>query len=526
MKNQINVGNQNKIDLNQANQTTDNIKLGLNVAENEVKSNTLKQTNLKQYYIGIVAILAVLLVGGGFGFYFYKSYVLTKPGARQTTETKPTILQKTGQTTIIPTTIIKEPTQQVISKPNVSLKTGFSFHLPTDWIAKISNQSRQHFYGKFFIPNLDAETSFVEIESISSSQLIKNQFIAIEKTEQKKINNLSVVITEGKENFQKSNRLVKQATFTNKGNSLVITLYRKPTDQIITQFESLIQSVSSTDQNLNQGFRIINYIYAAESIAGINKNQYKKIEVMGDPLPERITNNDIPYKDGYGKFYTFEAFKGQRLTAVSMEDRTTNPKSFIKTELYDEQGQILDQKDTRIEFTSPYTGTYYYIVRSFNNQEGGYLLKIFDRDQTENLVYVKYDDGSEKLVDPNISPPVYGERDVAIIMQFVNPIEVIDNQTVRYFAKPVEFESGLGLITTPVKIYAKKETYSEFLNVPENELPENNENYLVKTVITKLSPSKIILQPEENSLFPRGNHIAITEQRKGITRFFLENSGE
>ncbi|PIU03504.1 hypothetical protein COT44_03625 [Candidatus Shapirobacteria bacterium CG08_land_8_20_14_0_20_39_18] len=520
MKNQINIGDQNNIGLNQANQTANNIELEPKAAENEVVSNTPKQTNFKRHYIWAVAILAVLLVSGSFGFYFYKTSVSTKLGTSQTTETEPTIPLEA-----VPTTI-KEPAQQVTSKPNVSLETGFSFHLPTDWSAKISNQSKQHFYGKFFIPNVSAENSFVEIESISSSRLIKNPFVTAEKTEQKKINNLSVVITEGKENFQKSNRLVKQATFTNKGNSLVVTLYRKSTEQITNQFESLIQSVSSSDQKLSRGFTIIDYVYAAESIAGIDKNQYTKIEVMGDPLPERITKNDTPYKDGYGKFYTFEAFKGQRLTTVAMEDRTTNPGGFIRSELYDEQGQMLDQKDTRIEFTAPYTGVYYYIVRSFNNQEGGYLLKVFDRNQTENLVYVKYDDGSERLVDPNMSPPVYGERDVAIIIQFVNPIEVIDNQTVRYFAKPLEFESGLGLINTPVKTYVKKETYSEFLNTPGNELPENNGSYLIKTVITKLSPSKIILQQEGGTLLPKGNHISMTEQKKGITRFFLENPAQ
>jgi len=517
MENQINIGNQKNIGLNQADQTTNNIELEPKAAKNEVVNNVPKQTNFKRHYIWTAVILTVLLLGGSFGFYFYKTYVLTKLSTSQITETEPTIPQEA-----VPTTI-EEPTQQVNIKPNVSLGTGFSFHLPTDWSAKISNQSKHHFYGKFFIPNVSAENSFVEIESISSSRLIKNPFLTAEKTEEKKINNLSVVITEGKENFQKSNRLFKQATFTHKGYSLVITLYRKSTDQITSQFEALIQSVSSSDQKLSQGFAILNYVYAAESIAGIDKNQYVKIEVMGDPLPERIPKNDIPYKDGFGKFYTFEAFKGQRLTIVAMEDRTTNHGSFIMSELYDEQGQMLDQKDTRIEFTAPYTGVYYYIVRSFNNQEGGYLLKIFDRNQTENLVYVKYDDGSERFVDPNMGPPVYGERDVAIIIQFVNPIEVIDNQTVRYFAKPIEFEPGLGLITTPIKTYVKKETYSEFLNTPEKELPENNESYLIKTVITKLSPSKVIIQQEGYMPLPKGHHISITEQRKGITRFFLEN---
>lgn len=513
------MSDQNSIGLNQADQTTtvaNNIGFEPKTVENEIASNVPKQKSFRRYYIWVAIILAVLLVGGSTGLYFYKASSSTKSNTGQTTGTELTIPPKA-----VPTTI-EEPTQQVNSKPNVVLGTGFQFHLPADWNAKISNQSKQHFYGRFFMPNVNTENSFVEIESISTSRLIKNPFLTVEKTEQKKINNLSVTIVEGKENFQKSNRLIKQATFSEKGNSLIIALYGKPSDQITNQFEILMQSVSSSSQPTSSSFKLIQIARATESIAGIDKNQCTKIEVMSDPLPERITKNDTPYKDGYAKFYVFEAFKGQRLTAVAMEDKTTNSESFIMSELYDERGRLLDEKNTRIEFTAPYTGIYYYVVRSFNNQEGGYLLKVFDRNQTENLVYLKYEDGSEKLVDPDMFPPVYGERDVAIIIQFVNPIEVVNNQTVRYFAKPLEFEPGLGLITTLIRVYVKKETYSEFLT-PGKELPENNNQYLVKTLITKLSPSKIILQQEGENLFPKGNHISMTEQRKGITRFFLEN---
>jgi hypothetical protein len=511
MDKQTNTGEQNNTNLEQINQDN-NVKTDPEFTENQPISNVPKQKISQKFYLWTIAILATLLVSGGLGFYLYKIFVQNKPKINQTKETESTIPKETAP----------DASQQMTNESNVSLETGFSFYLPKDWDAKISDQSKKHFYGRFFIPNVSAESSFIEIESISSSNLVENPFVTIEKIEKKKINNLPVVITEGKENFQKSDRLIKQASFTNKGNSLIITMYRKPNDQISNQFESLIQSVSDSDQKLGKSFTITNYVYAAENIAGIDKDKYTKIEVMGDPLPERITKNDTPYKDGYGKFYKFEAFKGQRLTTVAIEDKTTNYESFIRSELYDEKGQVLDEKDTRIEFTAPYTGTYYYIVRSFNNQEGGYLLKVFDRNQTENLVYLKYDDGSEKLVDPNIGPPVYGERDVAVIIQFASPIEVVNNQTVRYFAKPLEFEPGLGLITTPIKVYVKKETYKEFLRTGK-ELPENNESYLIKTVITKLSPSKIIIQQEEGALLPKGNHISIIEQRMGIRRFFLEN---
>lgn len=514
------MNSENSASPGEVNQVINNVSFEQNLPE-ETISDGQKQTSFQRSYGLTAVVAALLLLVGGLGLYLYKTSTLSEPDPGQVAETTPADPSQKSVTTTID---ISNSAQPVASKPNVSLETGFSFHLPANWSAKISSQSKQYFYGKFFIPNTSEESSFVEIESISSSRLIQNPFITIEKTDQKKINDLTVVIAEGKENFQKSNRLVKQATFTNKGNSLVVRLYRESSHDITDQFENLIQSVLSSDQSSSQGFKITNYVYAAEAIAEVDKNQYEKIGVMDSPLPKRITKNNTPYKDGYGKFYAFEAFKGQRLTAVAMEDKTTNSGSFIKSELYDEQGKVLDQRDTRIEFTAPYTGTYYYIVRSFNNQEGGYLLKVFDRNQTENLVYVKYEDGSEKLVDPSVSPPVYGSKDVAIIMQFVNPIEVVDNQTVRYFAKPLEFESGLGLITTPIKTYIKKETYNEFLTTPGSELPETNERYLTETIITKLSPSKIVIQKESGALLPRDNHISIIEQKKGITRFFLENS--
>lgn len=461
-----------------------------------------EKINPRQYPFLLIIISLVLVLSGGLGFYFFRS-------ARQP------IYQDQKET--VEPKLSPSPTPPVItSTPNVTLGTGFSFHLPANWTAKISNQSKQHFFGRFFIPGVNAENAYVEIESISSSQLTKNPLILTKKTEEKKINNLSVVLTEGNENFQASNRLIKQAIFTNRENSLVVTLYQSPSDQLVDQFDALLQSVSASTQRISSFT-----VYATESIAGIDKNKYIKIEVMSNPLPERITRNDTPYKDGYAKFYTFGAFKGQRLTTVAMEDRTTNPGSFVRSELYDEQGQLLDQKDTRIEFEAPYTGVYYYIVSSFNQQEGGYLLKVFDRNQTENLVYVKYADGSERLIDPTKSPPQYGKKEVAILFQFINPIEVIDNSTVRYFTKPREFEPGLGLITTPVEVYLKQETYQDFLRV-NSQLPEENPEYLTRKKITLLSPSKILIEPEEGLLFPENHHIVIVEKNIGSFRFFTE----
>lgn len=479
----------------------------------EVGGKSIRQTILnRRITVLAIFVLFLFLLIGGVVFYIFQASGL---------QVSPIQLQKIRPT---PTPSIEKPTPSPEKQvgPNVSLGTGFAFHLPNEWSAKISNQSKQHFYGRFFIPDVSAETTYVEIESIASSRLTKNPLIVIEKSEQKSVNNLTVTLIEGKEGFQNSNRQIRQAVFTSKGFSLAITLYRKPTDQVISQFDALVQSVSSTEKQVSQGFLFISEVYAAESISGIDKDKYMHIEIMGDPLPERVTRDDIQYKDGYAKFYTFEAFKGQRLTTVAMEDRTTNPGSFIKTELYDEQGELIDERDTRIEYDAPYTGVYYWIVRSFNFQEGGYLLKVFDRNQTDNLIYLKYEDGSERLYDPRKTPPQYGEKEMAIIFQFINPIEVIDDRTVRYYAKPKEFETGLGLITSPLEIYAKRETYEDMLE-PGSQLPEWDPENLVNTKITKLSPSKVLIEPKEGGLFPKNHHIVVVEQFIGRYRFFTEN---
>lgn len=484
----------------------------------DIEEEFLKQMSQNHHLpLSPIVFVALVLAGGlAFNLFHIAKPQIYKKGEVQKLPPSPTVERITTSTK-------KQelPKEVAAIEPNITLRTGFSFYLPEDWTANISNQSKQHFYGKFFLPGVNAENTYVEIESIPSSRWVKNPLITIEKTEQRKINGLAVVLTEGKENFRNSNRRVRQAIFTNKGNFLALTLYQSPSAQV-DQFDSLINSVRSSDQNISSSYKFINTVHAAESIAGVDINKYVKIDVMGDPLPERIKTSDIQYKDGYAKFYAFEAFKGQRLTAVAMEDRTTNPGSFIRSELYNKDGQIIDQKDTRIEFDAPYTGTYYYIVRSFNYQEGGFLLKVFDRNQTENLIYLKYGDGSERFLDPTKSPPQYGEKEVAILFQFINPIEVINNYTVRYFAKPREFEPGLGLITTPVEVYARQETYQDFLN-PHSTLPEEDPSNLMATKITKLSPSKILIEPKAGGLFPKNHHIVVVEKVIGRYRFFTEN---
>ncbi|MDQ3099083.1 MAG: hypothetical protein M3Q44_05040 [bacterium] len=452
----------------------------------------------------LLSILLFMLIVGISGAVIF--FLAPKKANHDTVEpaTTPDTLASAIPTATASSTPIDSSLKQT---PNITLKTGFAFNIPKNWAAKISSQTSTYFSGKFIPQGNNSETTYIEIESLAASKINKNPLITFSTTKLEKINELTAEVSDGIEKFGKSQRKVKQAVVKNQSNALVITLFSPATaNTAITEFNTFINSISSTQKQANNNIFSITKAHAAESIAGIEMEKYEPIEVMDNPLPERITRANTVYKDGYAKFYIFEAFRGQRLTTVSMED--TDPstgvfKSFIRTEMYAEDGNLINSADTRIEFDAPYTGKYYYVVRSFENREGGYLVKIFDRNQTENLMYVKYDDGAERLYEPNKSPQ-YGAKEVALIIQFINPVEVLGT-SVRFFATPKEFEAGSGLVTIPVKLYAKEGTYeSDITN--GTYLPEDDQNNLLKIKITKLSNSKLLIEPETGGLFARNRH--------------------
>lgn len=420
---------------------------------------------------------------------------------------------------------INKPTSAIAlsgKTPNITLASGFTFYLPVSWSAKISDQTKEHFSGRFFIPGANDKTSYVEIESIISSKQVLNPFIQVTRTHKESINGRESTIIEGREKFQHSVRLIKQVAFTSQNKTLTLTLYKNPGETLDSQFDQLANSVIAVKtMGWEQRLFFIQTAFAAEAIAGIDKDKYRLIEVMSDPIREQISKDDTVYGDGYAKFYKFEAFKGQRLTTVAMEDRTTNPGSFIRSELYDEHGQQLYSKDTRIEYEAPYTGTYYLIVRTFNNQEGGYLLKIFDRNQTENLTYLKFADGSEVLLDPNKSIPDYGEAEAAIIMQFISPVEVGEG-VLRFRAKPKEFEADPGEVSVPIYLYGRLGSYNSDIKGQQFwKLPEDDPGNILKIRITQLSPSKIFIRPEQEELFPKNYHYNLS-----LNLPFIDSSGQ
>ncbi|OGK46130.1 hypothetical protein A3B46_02915 [Candidatus Roizmanbacteria bacterium RIFCSPLOWO2_01_FULL_39_19] len=332
-----------------------------------------------------------------------------------------------------------------------------------------------------------------------------------------------MTIQSGKENYAKSKRLFKQALYKNDTRYLQITFVYLPNYSIDKQFDNFIHGVSlALSHNTFSVFSSFT-VFAAEAIDGIPTTSFKEAKVMGDPLPESITTSDIPYKNGFAKPYIFTAIQGQRLTVVALEEQSDQPRSFIETELFDLNGNSLDSKDTRTEFIPPYTSTYYAIVHTFDNQVGNYFFKIFDRSQTENLLTLKRDDGSEQLIDPaNGLPPVYGQQNVSLLLQFVNPISITDN-IVRYVAKSREFELGLGPISSPVYVYMTDQSYSELLAQPSSVLPESDESNRVQITLQQIDQNKVLITPLNGISFPANKHIVLTEKTLGSMRVFTEN---
>lgn len=388
--------------------------------------------------------------------------------------------------------------------PNVQLATGFGFKVPETWKAKVGNQSQTHFAARFYLPTGDKTLTYVDIESQDKTKLVTNPWFTATNTKSTTVNGLGAEVAAGQEQFKESKRQIKQYTITRGPMVLVATLYRTSSDNVESQFDAFVQTINST-QPVSQ-HRFVKLAYAAEAIVGVPVEHFKKITVMADPLRESITSQDKPYQDGYAKFYKFDALNGQRLTTVALEDRSTNPGSFIRSELYDQDGNLIGNRaDTRIEFNAPYTGTYYLVVHSFGGQSGGFLLKVFDVDQTTNQIYAKYADGSEKLIDYRTGDIIIGAREAAIIFQFTNPIGLSGNQ-VRYVREPEEFGSGLGLITVTLRTYQKQETYyGPWLTI------EGQSAYEVQPKFTQVSANKLLIQPTVSDFFPVGHQIAIQE---------------
>jgi len=128
------------------------------------------------------------------------------------------------------------------------------------------------------------------------------------------------------------------------------------------------------------------------------------------------------------------------LEILAEESQIETTGSFIETELYDNTGSLVMSAQTRLsnieQYTNKCTKGCYLIVKSFNSKEGPFLLKIFDLDQVNNLYYAHFADGTEMLTNENNSVESGINQEAVLLIRFVSPIEVIDQNTVRFFQKP------------------------------------------------------------------------------------------
>lgn len=202
-------------------------------------------------------MLAVFFLSVFFISAYFKYFYLPK---------KSQIVEKNKATNLpTPTTFTKKKATTLI------LPTSFAINIPQDLEAKISSQTKQYFYGRFFLSDADHNTTYFEIESGSIGKIIDNPFVAKEEEKKTQINGVDTSLISGKENFKNSKRVVKIAKFNYSGNILVITLFR-PAEKydLDKEFDELIGSVSLDKQSFSQsGFLFIKPLLAAESVAGI-----------------------------------------------------------------------------------------------------------------------------------------------------------------------------------------------------------------------------------------------------------------
>ena len=80
------------------------------------------------------------------------------------------------------------------------------------------------------------------------------------------------------------------------------------------------------------------------------------------PLETRLEENDYHYQNAVMDGYTFVAEKGEDFEFIALEDRSSNPGSFIETELYG-WGPTVIRMDTTIGWGVPASTRYFYVVK-------------------------------------------------------------------------------------------------------------------------------------------------------------------
>lgn len=435
----------------------------------------------------IIVLISILVISVlvSLGYWIYQKYTIKQPEPTPSlTPTSSNSSSVFGEETII--------------------AAGFPLRIPTGWKISISSKSDTFFAGRLFIPNTDQSMTYLEIQAGSISDFIDNPTLKF-AGESKNLNGL--LIKTGNENLLQSRRVFYQVEKTQSKNKLQMTLFG---DQAaIEKYQDVIIKILSSDSQ-SSIIKISSFVGLAkaqeisspsptntEMISGFPKTLWKKVNVMEGPYPERISKDVNPYKGGYAKLYQFEYLIGQRIEILAEENKEDlqSGGSFIESELYNMDGKQLIKAGTRISLGVDQlskSGMYYLLVNSYPNREGRFLLKIFDLDQVQDLYYVHYSDGSE--YNSNDSTKSLTKKQAAVlIVRYTSPIEIIDNNHIRYFRK-----SDNACIACNSYVFGDK-TIPYIFKVNNVEVP-------IK--ITKIFLNQALIQPADGEAFPENSQIS------------------
>jgi hypothetical protein len=423
------------------------------------------------------------------------------------------LIAKKSDSTLVPpeTTTIDNndspSTQELELDSSSSLSvSGQKINIPAGWKISISSKSNNVLAARLFPAESTKTSVYVDVQIGPSNEFAPNLYLELGEP----IIEGDLQVFTGKEKFLSSTREVVQVKKNLGINTALLTLYGDQSS--IAKYKvSLIKIISpSTKQTYSIPNFLIPKVSAQESstpsgsvqiasIAGFNIADWKEIEIMAGPYPERLSQTDKAYKEGFARLYTFVVLPGQRVEVLAEEGKealkTTG--SFIQSELYDQAGNLITKAGTRIGIggnNEPPSGArYYLIVNSYPGKIGEFLLKVFDLDQVQDLYYAHYADGSELLINNPTKSMVSKSQPAVMIAHFTSPIEVVDGKKVRYFRQRDNscincYYYAFGDITIP---YIFK---------------VNNVETPIK--ITKLFLNQAIIEPVSGEGFPANSQIS------------------
>lgn len=153
----------------------------------------------------------------------------------------------------------------------------------------------------------------------------------------------------------------------------------------------------------------------AQVPTGVPKLTYKRVKVMQTLKGQTFRSTDLKYNGKLAKGYVFKAFPGQRLEVVAAE--TLPDYSYIDTYLFDKNGRLLLDGDTRLDFDEydnirrDYSGDYYVVVTTSNPAYNKFDLTVNDYHQIHPVVRVR-DFGTSKIY--NVTEALYMNPDYAV----------------------------------------------------------------------------------------------------------------